>query len=236
MTITSPIRVALIGYGFVGKTFHAPLLAAEPRLELTTVASSNAQKVHADFPDVTVINDPLEAISYPDIDLVVIATPNESHAPLARAALQAGKHVVIDKPFTIDTAEARDLIALAKTHDRLLSVFHNRRWDSDFLSVRDLIESDEIGSVAHFESHIDRYRPEVRDRWRERSSIGSGIWFDLGPHLIDQALQLFGLPQQVQASLACLRTGAMTDDWAHALLHYENCQIILHASMLVAGG
>ncbi|HEY0198546.1 MAG TPA: oxidoreductase [Rhodanobacter sp.] len=232
---TNRIRTGLIGYGFAGKTFHAPLINSVPGLDLVAVASSDASKVHADLPDVTVINDAAELIASDAVDLVVIAAPNALHVPLAKAALLAGKHVVIDKPMALDLDEARAVIALAQAQQRLLSVFHNRRWDSDFLAVRAAIERGLIGKVAHFESHIDRYRPEVRDRWREGSGPGAGIWYDLGPHLIDQALQLFGLPDRVHAHLAIQREGGMADDWAHALLDYGTHQVILHASMLVAG-
>lgn len=236
MTYSATVRVGLIGYGFSGKTFHAPLITAVSGLALRAVASSNAAKVHADMPGMTVYGDPLALAAAPDIDLIVIATPNPSHAPIARAALAAGKHVVIDKPFTLNLAEARDLLALAASRALTLSVFHNRRWDSDFLSVRRAIGDGLIGTVSHFESHFDRFRPVVRDRWRESGGPGSGIWFDLGPHLIDQALQLFGLPDRVHANLARQRTGALTDDWAHVVLDYGERRAVLHAGMLVAGG
>lgn len=229
-------RVALIGYGYAGKTFHTPLIAATPRLALTLVASSDAGKVHADLPDVEVVADPLRAIGDERIDLVVVATPNDSHAPLARAALEAGRHVVVDKPFTATLAEARELAALATQQQRLLSVFHNRRWDSDFLGVRQVIDDDLIGAVTHFESHFDRFRPQVRKRWREQAGAGSGLWFDLGPHLVDQALQLFGLPDRVTASFATQREDAQTEDWAHVVLDYGARRVLLHGSMLAAGG
>lgn len=231
-----PLQMALIGYGFVGKAFHAPLINAVPGLELSVVASRDAAKVHADLPHAQVIADPLEAIRRPEVDLVVIASPNDTHAPLALAALEAGKHVVVDKPFTLDLAQARTLIAAAEKHDRLLSVFQNRRWDSDFLGVKQVIEQGLIGKVTHFESHIDRYRPEVRVRWREQNLPGSGLWFDLGPHMVDQALQLFGLPHSVQANIATLRPNAEVNDWAHVVLNYPTHRVILHGSMLVAGG
>jgi len=228
--------VALIGYGYAGRTFHAPLIAATPGLELRMVASSDAGKVHADLPQVEVLADPLRAIADPRIDLVVIATPNDTHAPLARAALDAGRHVVVDKPFTTTLAEARALAALAARQRRLLSVFHNRRWDSDFLAVRQAIAAGTIGEVVHFESHFDRFRPQVRARWREQAVPGGGLWFDLGPHLVDQALQLFGLPDRVSANFAVQREGGQSDDWAHVLLDYGARRAILHGAMLVAGG
>ena len=231
-----PVNVGLLGYGFAGKTIHAPLIAACKGLRIHAVASRDAGKVHADFPGVTVHPTPAALIADDAIDLVVIATPNDTHAPLAQAALEAGRHVVIDKPFALDLREARDLVALAEGRGRHLQVFHNRRWDSDFLTVRRAIESGQIGRVTHFESRIDRFRPHVRDRWREQAVPGAGIWFDLGPHMVDQALALFGLPDSVAASLALQRDGAQVDDWAHAILAYGQRRIIIHAGMLVAGG
>ncbi|WP_267383091.1 MULTISPECIES: oxidoreductase [unclassified Sphingomonas] len=231
-----PIGVGLIGYGFVGKTFHAPLIGAVEGLDLCAVVSGDASKVHADLPDVTIYPETKAMLADPAIELVVIATPNETHAPLAKAALAAGKHVVLDKPFALDLTEARAVTQLAVDANRLLCVFHNRRWDSDYLTVSAAVEAGTIGDVVHFESHIDRFRPDVRDRWRERAGPGAGIWFDLGPHLIDQALQLFGLPDRVLASLAAQRSGAQIDDWAHVILSYGRRRVILHASMLVAGG
>lgn len=173
-----------------------------------------------------------EALADRAIDLVVLATPNALHAPQARAALQAGKAVVIDKPFVLDTAEARDLIALAEAQSLLLSVFHNRRWDADFLALRDEIDAGRLGAVVTFESRFDRYRPEVRDRWRERDEPGGGIWYDLGPHLIDQALVLFGRPLGVTCDLATLRQRGQADDYAHAVLRYDGLRVVLHADMV----
>lgn len=232
----SAFRVGLIGYGYAGSTCHAPLIQATDGLELAAVSSRDPEKVWASLPDVAVHADPLALIAADDLDLIVIATPNATHASLARAAMEAGKAVVVDKPFTLDLAEARELIAVADETGRLLSVFHNRRWDSDFLSVRQAIQSGDIGRVSHFESHFDRYRPNVRDRWREQAGPGGGVWFDLGPHLVDQALVLFGLPDRVQSSLARQRQRAQTDDWAHVVLIYGETRVILHASMLAAGG
>jgi len=230
------IGVGLIGYGFAGKTFHAPLIRSVEGLALRAIASSDPAKVKKDFPGMTVFNDPVEMIGSDGIDLIVIATPNDSHAPLARAALNAGRDVVIDKPFTLDMAEARELVELAARHSRLLSVFHNRRWDSDFLAAKFGVESGVLGRVTHFESHIDRFRPDVRDRWRERSGPGAGVWYDLAPHMIDQALCLFGLPDNVQANFLLQRPGAQAVDWAHAILSYPQYRVVLHASMIAAGG
>lgn len=236
MNKAKTINIALIGYGFVGKTFHAPLIQSVEGLNLAVVSSRDEEKVKRDLPNVQVVATPEEAIQHPDIDLVVIASPNATHAPLATLALNAGKHVVVDKPFTLDMQEARDLIALADEKQLLLSVFHNRRWDSDFLGIKQVIAQGSVGKVKLLESHIDRFRPEVRVRWREQNVPGSGLWFDLGPHLIDQTLQLFGLPESVQGNIATLRDGAEINDWAHVVLNYPEHKVILHCSMLVAGG
>ncbi|GBR43344.1 oxidoreductase [Neokomagataea thailandica] len=231
-----PLRVALIGYGYVGQTFHGPLIAAEKGLVLQRVASRKEDVVQTHFPHVMVDADPWLCLAADDVDVVVIASPNDTHAPLALAALKAGKHVVVDKPFTLNVETAREVVAQAQHSERVLSVFHNRRWDSDFLSIKGLVEAGAIGEVVHFESHFDRFRPHVRDRWREGAGPGSGVWFDLGPHLIDQALMLFGMPERVSASLGTLRPRALAADWAHVVLEYARRRVVLQASMLVAGG
>ena len=230
------LNVALIGYGYAGKTFHAPLIVAAPGLRLATVVSSNAAKVHADYPDVAVVAQAGDALADPEIDLVVIAAPNDQHFPLAQAALAAGKHVVVDKPLTTALADTRSLIAQAAEVGKVLSVFQNRRWDADFLTAQKLLADGDLGRVVHFESHFDRFRPVVRQRWREAAALGNGLWFDLGPHLVDQALQLFGYPEAVYADMAMMRDGAVATDYFHVVLRYDRLRVILHASTLVAGG
>jgi predicted dehydrogenase len=233
---TKTLRVAVIGYGYAGRVFHAPLIAAVPGLSLDFVASCDAGKVHADLPDVEVIADPLRAATDPRADLVVIAAPNDCHAPLARAALRAGRNVIVDKPFTLSLAEAKELAVLAESDGLLLSVFQNRRWDTDFLAVRQAVHEGVIGEITHFESRIERYRPQVRERWRESDGPGSGILWDLGPHLVDQTLQLLGRPDSVFASTAAQRDGARSNDWAHVVLAFGERRAILQAGMLAAGG
>lgn len=230
------LRTALLGYGYAGKTFHAPLIDATPGLALHCIGSSAADKVHADWPAVTVVDSMLQAAQQPDIDLVVIATPNDTHAALADAALRAGKHVVVDKPFTLTLDEAKALGELAQRHGRLLSVFHNRRWDSDFLTLQQLLQAGTLGDIVSFESRFDRFRPEVRQRWREQAGLGGGLWYDLGPHLVDQALQLFGRPWALSAAFTRQREHAEIVDWFHVRLDYGRLQVQLSASMLVAGG
>ncbi|MBX3607482.1 MAG: oxidoreductase [Piscinibacter sp.] len=227
------LRVGLIGYGYAGRTFHAPLIAAVPGLRLAAVASRDAARVHADWPQAEVLDAPA-LLQRADLDLVVIATPNDSHYPLARAALAAGRHVVVDKPFTLTPAEARELQALAAQRGRLLSVFHNRRWDGDFLTLEALLAAGTLGRVVHLESRFDRFRPQVRTRWRESAQPGGGLWFDLGPHLLDQALQLFGPPHGLALDQAVLRDGAQADDWFLARLRYDRRRVVLGASALAA--
>jgi len=170
---------------------------------------------------------------------VVVATPNAQHFPVARAALEAGKHVVVDKPFTLNAAEARELELLAGRKDRVLSVYQNRRFDADYLTLKDVLASGEVGRPVYLESHFDRFRPEVRDRWREQKVPGAGLWVDLGAHLVDQAVQLFGKPDTLQLDTAVLREGAQVEDYFHALLRYESgphapLRVVLHATTLAA--
>lgn len=232
--MNAPLRVGLLGFGFASATFHAPLIAAVPGLQLTAISSSRPHDVHTAWPQVSVCDSAEQLIARDDIDLVVVATPNNTHAPLAKLALLAGKHVVVDKPFTLNVREAQELIALAGQQDRLLSVFQNRRWDSDFMSVQAVLKRGTLGRVVHFESHFDRYRPVVPQRWRDSGEPGSGLWFDLGPHLLDQALQLFGPPQTLTLDWARQRDNSKADDWFHAVLHYDAMRVVLHASALTA--
>lgn len=233
------LRVGLVGYGFAGQTFHAPVLWAVPGMELVAVASSQADKVAAEWPGVSVVTDVVALVRLPGIDLVVVATPNAQHYPVAKAALEAGKHVVVDKPFTLDAVSARELAALAERKGLLLSVYQNRRFDADFLTLRDLLVSGDLGRPVYFESHFDRFRPEVRDRWREQAVPGAGLWVDLGAHLLDQAVQLFGKPDTLQLDSAVLRDNAVVEDYFHAVLRYESgphapLRVVLHATTLAA--
>lgn len=236
--MSPPLNVGIVGYGYATRTFHAPLVASAPGLRLAAVVTRDPARLHADWPEVAAVAEAGALFAQPELDVVVIATANDSHVPLAWRALLAGKHVVVDKPFTLTFAEARELAAQAASSGRLLSVFHNRRWDADFLTLqRKLIGADggaagPLGRVVHFESHFDRHRPEVRDRWRERSGPGAGLWYDLGPHLLDQAVQLFGAPRAIYLDAARQREGAQIADWFHAVLDYGPLRAILHAGMV----
>jgi predicted dehydrogenase len=232
----SEIRVGLIGFGFVSKTFHVPLLKGTDGYRITAVSSSRPADVTAVLPDVEVVSHPRVLATRPDIDLVVIASPNDTHAPLAELAMRAGRNVVVDKPFTTTVEEARHLGAVAREKGVLLSVFQNRRWDSEFLTIKDVIRQDLLGRIVLFESRIDRYRPDLRNRWREVPGPGAGLLFDLGPHLIDQTLLLFGIPDTVQATLAKQRRGSQTDDFFQLVLRYGEMIATLGAGALVSGG
>mgnify|MGYP003576432306 CR=1 FL=1 len=237
---TQEIPVGLVGYGFAGQTFHAPVLSAVPGLKLAAVASGQPDKVRADWPDAAVQPDVHALLAaHPELQLVVVAAPNAAHFPVARAVLQAGRHVVVDKPFTLDAGEARELAALASSQGKLISVYQNRRFDSDFLTLREVLAGGQIGRPVFFESHFDRYRPDVRVRWREQKVPGAGLWVDLGAHLMDQAVQLFGKPGSVQLDTAALREGAQVEDYFHAVLRWDRgphapLRAVLHATTLAA--
>ncbi len=231
----TPLGTGLIGYGMAGSVFHAPLIAAEPRLHLLAVASSRNEQIARELPGVRAVPDPNALIADPAIELVVIASPNASHVPLAEQALRAGKHVVVDKPFAIASADAQRLLELAATQRRVLSVFHNRRWDHDYLTLRRAVDDGLLGEIFQYEARYDRFRPQPKPGWRERPEPGAGVLYDLGAHLIDQALQLFGLPESVSADVQMQRAGAQADDWFQLRLRYGRRRVLLGASCLAAG-
>lgn len=228
------INVALIGYGLAGSVFHGPLIAAEPRLRLARVVSSRVAEIGAAHPQAIVAQDADTAMTDAAIDLVVIATPNKTHVALARDALMAGKHVVVDKPFALDPEEGAELIALARARGQMLTVFHNRRWDGDFLTVAKIIESHRLGEIALAELRWDRFRPAIRDGWKEVPGEGTGALADLGPHLIDQAIRLFGYPDMIGGDVGLQRAGTLIDDYFEITLHYGARRVILSSSTIVA--
>lgn len=229
----SPIGVALLGYGLAGKVFHAPLIAHEPGLRLHSVVTSRAEEVAADHPGACILSSVAEAVADPEVGLVVVATPDALHAEHATAALEAGKAVVVDKPFAADLTEAHLLIELAAARGLLISVFQNRRWDADFLALRQVIDSGRLGRIVAVESRFDRFRPEISDAWKEGRE--GGVWRDLGPHLVDQMVQLFGAPGGVIADIAAVRDGADAPDYAHVLLDYaDGPRVVLNMSKVVA--
>lgn len=228
------IKVGIIGFGYSAKTFHIPLIEASDSLVFHSISSSRQEAVKEKHPNVSIYHSPEALIASGGLDLVIITAPNDVHYSLAKLCLENGIHVVLEKPMTTTSLEAQALVALAKERSLVLSVFHNRRWDGDFLTVKKLLEEDRLGDVRYFESRFDRFRPNVRERWREQPGPGSGIWFDLGSHLVDQAICLFGMPKAVTARCLPTRENAKTTDYFHVQLHYENLEVVLHASSFSA--
>ena len=232
--MTSPINVGLVGYGMSSRVFHAPLITTNPLLRLTHIVERHGDEAANVYPQVNVVPDLDELLGNPAIELVVVATPNSTHFEIAQRALKAGKHVVVDKPFTISTKEADELIGLSRQTGGMLSVFQNRRWDGDFLTVRQILETGLLGRVAEFESRFDRFRPARNPKaWREQSLPGSGLLYDLGSHLLDQVVVLFGPPSSIYAELRRQRDDAVADDRIEVHLEYPQVRVIVKAGMLV---
>ncbi len=226
--------MGLIGFGLAGVT-HAALVDAAPDLELVSVATSNQERIgqlRQLYPHVAVTN-AADLLADDRIELVIVATPNDNHRDLAITALEAGKHVVVDKPFTVTSGEATAVIDVATRVGRKLSVFHNRRWDNDYLTVQRLVSAGALGNVHTFVSRYERWIPDVAQGWRERSAPGGGVLYDLGSHLIDQAVELFGTPQTVFADIRSQRSGAETDDYFHLLLECKRVAVVLQSGLLV---
>lgn len=225
------ITVGIIGFGLSGKYFHFPFLNSDNRFVIKSICSSKVQEINDLNSEIVVTQDPLKIIHNPDIDLIINTAPNIYHYSYTKEALLNGKHVVVEKPFVTNSKDGKELIELAKSKNLQLSVFHNRRWDADFLTIQKLLTSQKLGNIKYFESHFDRWNPLVRlDRWREKPQTGAGILFDLGSHLIDQALVLFGSPKTICADIAIQKNGAQADDYFHLILSYQNLKVILHST------
>ncbi|MFN2572062.1 MAG: oxidoreductase [Gemmatimonadales bacterium] len=226
------LEVGLVGFGFAGKVFHAPVIQAVEGLRLSTIVQRHGTPDR--YPAVEFVRSVDELLTR-KLDLIVIATPNTSHHPLARQCLLAGRNVVVDKPFTTTVEEAEDLVRLAGETGRLLSVYQNRRSTGDFVTVREVVARGVLGRIVHYEAHFDRFRPELKPgAWREQPGSGTGVWFDLGPHLLDQALLLFGLPEAIGADIRIERDGAQVNDAFDVTLYYPRARAVLRATMLAA--
>jgi scyllo-inositol 2-dehydrogenase (NADP+) len=226
--MSKSINVGLVGYGMAGEFFHAPLIHFTSGLVLHTVVERHQERAKERYPHVRVVRS-LEALLADDsIDLVVIATPNNTHFDYAQKALLVGKHVVVDKPFTVTAHEGETLIALAKQTGKLLTVYQNRRLDGDFLTVKKLLAEGTLGEVKTYKAHYDRFRPVPRDSWKEEA----GVFYDLGPHLIDQALALFGKPLSVKVLVQTQREKALAEDYFEVTLQYAHTQVFVSAGML----
>jgi scyllo-inositol 2-dehydrogenase (NADP+) len=230
------IDVGLIGYGLAGRSFHAPVIRAVPGLRLAAILQRSGNEAAEKYPDVRIVRTLDELLAIKEIRLIVIATPNESHFPLAQQCLAAGRDVLVDKPFATTLDEAIALVEFAKQEGRLLTVYQNRRYDGDFQSIVQLVAGGALGRVVRFESNYDRFRPQLRPgAWRERSGSGTGIFFDIAPHLIDHALLLFGMPEALTADIRIEREGAVADDAFDLAFHYPlGLRADLRSSILAA--
>jgi scyllo-inositol 2-dehydrogenase (NADP+) len=230
------IEVGLIGFGLASRAFHAPVIRAVPGLHLAAILQRSGNEAAEKYPDVRIVRSLDEMLSMAEIRLVVIATPNDTHYSLARQCLEAGRDVLVDKPFTTTVEEAVSLVQFAKSAKRLLTVYQNRRYDGDFRAIRQLVEAGTLGRIVRFETTYDRFRPQLKPgAWRETARPGSGILFDIAPHLIDHAMVLFGLPEAVTADVRKERENAAADDAFDIMLHYSRgMRAVLRSSILAA--
>jgi scyllo-inositol 2-dehydrogenase (NADP+) len=230
------IDVGLIGFGLGGRCFHAPVIRAVAGLRLAAILQRTGNTAAQVYPDARIVRTLDELLAIDSIQLIAISTPNQTHYPLAKFCLEAGRHVVVDKPFTTTVTEATELLQLAKQQNRVLSVYHNRRFDADFQALRQTIAADTLGRIIRFESTYDRFRPAPKPgAWREKLGPGSGILFDLAPHLLDQSMTLLGTPEAIAADVRSERTGLSTDDAFDIFLHYpQGARVLLRATMMSA--
>jgi scyllo-inositol 2-dehydrogenase (NADP+) len=240
--MTTPIRTAVLGYGFAGRIFHSPFVHTVTGLELSAIVQRHGDNAATDYPGTRILRSVEEAFEDPEIDLIVVATPNDSHVEMARRALEAGKHVVVDKPIAGSSAEVLELITLAKKQGKLLAPFHNRRFDGDFLTVRKLVSEGRLGRVTLVDAHFDRFRPiQKANTWKEAGGAANGLLFDLGPHLLDQALALFGVPKSITASVRQERDVTAIEDAFDIALEFapkdegaRGIRYECHATMIAA--
>ncbi|HWR14295.1 MAG TPA: oxidoreductase [Terriglobales bacterium] len=227
------IKVGVVGFGLAGRVFHAPFIQLVEGFQLAAIMRRSGEPDPA-YSSVHFVRTVDELLADKDIQLVVVATPNDSHYSIACQCLEAGRHVVVDKPFTPTLKEAEELVALAKKQQRIITVFQNRRWDGDFKTVKKIIADGSLGRIVIFETHFDRFRPNLRGTWHEKPVPGMGLLFDLAPHLIDQALVLFGTPQAITADLRKERDGSVVDDAFDITFHYPRLRALLRASPVTA--
>lgn len=234
MTQPSPVSTAILAYGMSGEVFHAPLLATHEGFRLSKIMERKTNKASQRYPDVEVVRRIEDILTDDAIELVIVNTPHESHVELTKKVLEAGKHVIVEKPFTTTALEARQLTKLAAQNRVILSVFQNRRWDGDFRTVQQIVQSGLLGKLVEYEAHYDRYRPKVdTSTWKELPGKGTGSLYNLGPHMIDQALVLFGMPKSIDARLGIQRPGGVAEDFYDIRMVYDGLHVILKSSYLV---
>ena len=227
------IITGLASYGMSGKVFHAPLISCHPGYYLKSIVQRHGKESSEKYPWIHVAGSIEEIISDKEISLVVINTPDNTHVSFAKQALMAGKHVVVEKPFTINVSEGEELLHLAREQNKVLTVFHNRRWDGDFLTVKNVIEKNLLGRLVEYEAHFDRYKDKVPEHsWKEDRPFGGGLLYNLGSHLIDQALVLFDMPKAVTSDIRTFRPEGRIDDFFELILHYSDKRVMLKSSYL----
>ncbi len=229
------IKVGMAAFGMSGKVFHGQLIHAYPYLQLSVVHERSSENSKEKYPHVQVVKDYDALISDASLELIVVNTPQHLHYEMCKKALEAGKNVVVEKPFTVTTQEAQDLIRLAKDKKKILAVFQNRRWDGDFLTVQKVIKNNLLGRIVEYETHFDRFRNYIQEgSWKEEDSLpGAGLLYNLGPHMVDQAICLFGLPESVFADVRIMRAGGKVDDFFKLILFYEGLRVTISSSYLV---
>ncbi len=227
------IRVGMLSYGMSGKVFHAPLLHVNPRYKMVKIMQRSASDAVERYPYVQVVKKAEEVLHDPDIDLVLVNTPDHTHVEYTREALKAGKHVVVEKPFVHEISEGQELIDLAASEGRVLTVFQSRRWEGDFLTIQQIIKSGCLGRLVEYEAHFDRFRNFIRDSWKEKPEYKASTLYNLGSHLVDQALLLFGMPEAVYADIRKQRTNSLVDDLFDLNLYYPGLKVTLKSSYLV---
>lgn len=229
------LNVALCAYGMSGKVFHAPLIVANPDLQLHTVLQRSSTSAKEDYPSVNIVKTFEEILENPSIDIVVVNTPNEFHYDMARRALKAGKHVVVEKPIALNDFEAAQLNEIALKKECVLAVFQNKRLEPDHLTVADIVASQQLGRIVEVEWHYDRFRDEItHKRWKEDRKVGAGTWFDLGIHMIDSMVTIFGKPRAVFADMRSLRREEGATDYFNVICYYADMRVILRSSTYVS--
>ena len=228
------IKTGLASFGMSGETFHAPLLHTSEYFEIKSIVERNKESSREKYPYTKLVRSFDELCKDPEIELIVVNTPDHLHFEMCKKALLAGKNIVVEKPFTQTSEQAYELMKMAQENKLVLSVFQNRRWDGDFLTVKKVIEEGLLGQLVDYEAHFDRYKNYIQpDTWKEDCGSGTGILFNLGTHLIDQTFVLFGQPQAISADIRTQRPDGKIDDNFELLLKYDNLKVILKASYLV---
>lgn len=226
------IKVALCSYGMSGLVFHGPLLESHPGFSITSILERHRNDSSGKHPGSRIVRDFHEILQDPEVEMVVVNTPDHLHYEMTARVIEAGKHAVVEKPFTLRSQQAGELIRMAAEKGTILTVFQNRRWDGDFLTVQEIIARKKLGRLVDFESHFDRYRNYIQESWKDQAT-GTGTLYNLGSHLVDQAICLFGMPDRLFCDSRMLRDGARTDDSFDLFLHYPGFKCLLRSSYLV---